>query len=40
MSNTKQNSGKPVKRITRLELTKDEALEMFKDNPYKIDILN
>ena len=31
---------KSDKRITRLELSKDEALEMFKDNPYKIDIIN
>ena len=31
---------KSDKRITRLELSKDEALEMFKDNSYKIDIIN
>ncbi len=30
---------KSDKRITRLELTKEEALEMFKDNPYKIDLI-
>jgi len=26
--------------VTRLELTKEEALETFKDNPYKIEIIN
>ena len=31
---------KSDKRITRLELSKSEALEMFKDNPYKLDIIN
>ena len=31
---------KSDKRITRLELTKEEALDMFKDNPYKLDIIN
>ena len=31
---------KSDKRITRLELTKEEALEMFKEDPYKIDIIN
>ena len=31
---------KSDKRITRLELTKDEALDLFKDNPYKLDIIN
>ena len=30
---------KSDKRITRLELSKKEALEMFKDDPYKIDII-
>ena len=30
---------KSDKRITRIELTKKEALEMFKDNPYKIDLI-
>lgn len=30
---------KEDKRITRLELSKQEALEMFKDDPYKIDII-
>ena len=30
---------KSDKRITRIELTKEEALETFKDNPYKIDII-
>lgn len=30
---------KSDKRITRLELTKQQALDMFKDNPYKIDII-
>ena len=29
---------KSDKRITRLELTKQEALDMFKNDPYKIDI--
>ena len=28
------------KRIVRHELTKEEALEMFKDDPYKIDLIN
>ena len=28
------------KRIVRHELTKAEALEMFKDDPYKIDLIN
>ena len=31
---------KSDKRITRLELSKNEALDMFKDNPYKLDIIN
>ena len=31
---------KSDKRITRLELTKEDAINMFKDNPYKIDIIN
>lgn len=30
---------KEDKRITRIELSKEEALEMFKDDPYKIDII-
>ena len=28
------------KRITRIELSKDEALEMFKDDLYKIDLIS
>ena len=31
---------KDGKRIVRHELTKDEALEMFKDDPYKIDLIS
>ena len=31
---------KDGKRIVRHELTKDEALEMFKDDPYKVDLIN
>ena len=31
---------KSDKRITRLELSKSDALDMFKDNPYKLDIIN
>ena len=30
---------KSDKRITRLELSKGEALDMFKDDPYKVDII-
>ena len=30
---------KDGKNIIRLELTKDEALEMFKNDPYKIDLI-
>ena len=30
---------KDGKRITRRELTKDEAKEMFKDDPYKMDLI-
>ncbi len=30
---------KSDKRITRIELSKDEALEMFHDDPYKIDLI-
>ena len=30
---------KSDKRITRLELSKEEALDMFKDDPYKVDII-
>ena len=30
---------KSDKRITRLEISKKEALDMFKDDPYKIDII-
>ena len=31
---------KDGKRIIRKELSKEEALEMFKDDPYKIDLIN
>ena len=31
---------KDGKRIVRHELTKEEALEMFKDDPYKIDLIS
>lgn len=31
---------KDGKRIVRRELSKDEALEMFKNDPYKIDLIN
>ncbi len=31
---------KEDKRITRIELTKDEALDMFQDDEYKLDIIN
>ena len=31
---------KDGKRIVRRELSKDEALEMFKDDPYKIDLIS
>ena len=31
---------KDGKKIVRHELTKEEALEMFKDDPYKIDLIN
>ena len=31
---------KDGKRIVRHELTKEEALEQFKDDPYKIDLIN
>jgi len=31
---------KDGKRIVRHEITKQEALEMFKDDPYKIDLIN
>lgn len=31
---------KDGKRIVRHELSRNEALEMFKDNPYKVDIIN
>jgi len=31
---------KDGKRISRHEITKIEALEMFKDDPYKIDLIN
>ena len=30
---------KDNKRIVRKELSKEEALEMFKDDPYKIDLI-
>ena len=30
---------KSDKRITRLEISKKEALDMFKDDPYKVDII-
>lgn len=30
---------KSNKRITRLELTKEEALEMFKENDYKVELI-
>ena len=30
---------KDGKRIVRKEITKAEALEMFKDDPYKIDLI-
>ena len=31
---------KDVKRIVRSELTREEALEKFKNDPYKIDLIN
>ena len=31
---------KDGKRIVRQEISKDEALEMFKDDPYKIDLIS
>ncbi|MCI6089220.1 MAG: threonine--tRNA ligase [Erysipelotrichaceae bacterium] len=31
---------KDGKRIVRREISKEEALEMFKDDPYKIDLIN
>lgn len=31
---------KSDKRIVRLELSRDEALDMFHDDPYKVDIIN
>lgn len=31
---------KDGKRIVRRELTREEALDMFKDDPYKIDLIN
>lgn len=31
---------KDGKRIVRHEISKDEALEMFRDDPYKIDLIN
>ena len=31
---------KSDKRITRMELSKDEALKMFENDPYKVDIIN
>ena len=31
---------KSDKRISRIELSKNEALEMFKDDPYKIDLIS
>ena len=31
---------KDGKKIIRHEISKDEALEMFKDDPYKIDLIN
>lgn len=31
---------KDGKRIVRHEITKQEALEMFKDDPYKLDLIN
>lgn len=31
---------KDNKRIVRIELSKDEALDMFKNDPYKIDLIN
>ena len=31
---------KSDKRITRIELSKQEALDMFKEDPYKIDLIN
>ena len=31
---------KDGKRIVRHEISKEEALEMFKDDPYKIDLIN
>ena len=31
---------KDGKRIIREEITKDEALEKFKDDPYKIDLIS
>ena len=35
-----KHCSKDNKRIVRREITKTEALEMFKDDPYKIDLIN
>ena len=31
---------KDGKRITRAELSREEALDLFKDDPYKVDLIN
>ena len=36
----KKKIAKDGKRIVRQELTREEALEKFKDDPYKIDLIN
>ena len=36
----KKKIAKDGKRIVRHELTREEALEKFKDDPYKIDLIN
>ena len=35
-----KNISKDGKRIVRHEISKQEALEMFKDDPYKLDLIN
>ncbi len=40
IENEMKKIAKENKKIVRKELSRDEALELFKDDPYKIDLIN
>ena len=40
IENEMKKNAKENKKIVRKELSRDEALDLFKDDPYKIDLIN